>query len=129
MEFAEIDHEIHFLIKLPEHIKKLYRDREITLPILSPNELGEYTGNSKPMECQAIESILSGAKKDLKVQRSIARARRLVKAINSLDVDDRRSFIEYYTKGKKDCRPNVFEQVYLEFTKIREIKKQTIKGD
>lgn len=125
MEFAEINYEIHFLIKLPDYLKEKQQelnniDDYIKLPVMKLNELGELTGDCPPTEVQAlkISGIRTGIEKD--IERAIKKGQRLVNAINSLDEADKNRLIDYYLKGTNDDIKPLFKRLWELYTNERD---------
>lgn len=111
-----IDYEIHFLINLPDFIKDR-KDRiqqlydEIRGPVMSITETGFLTGNCPKTDSHAIQIAEAREANERRISRAIERCRRLVNAINSLDVDDIEKLKKYYADDETIEIQAIFERV------------------
>lgn len=129
MEIAELNAEIHFLIRLPDYLKEKQQEINdiydyIKHPVSSLNELGHLTMDCPPTHDQAIYIAEMRARIEKEMERAINRGRRLVKAINSLEETNKKRLIDYYTKGTKDDIQAIFKQLWAIYTKERDIENK-----
>lgn len=125
MEIAEVNVEIHFLIRLPDYLKEKQEeldsiDELIKLPVMKIDELGFLTIDCPTTHEQALYIYGKRAGIEKEMERAKNKAKRLVRAINSLDESDKRRLIDYYSNGKKGDVQAILRQINEVYTKEKE---------
>lgn len=122
MQLADIEYEIHFLIKLPKliatwrkEISQLYDNIGPTVQCV--DDLGELRQYGSPIESLAIEIADNRASLERRISKATNRGKRIVGAINSLSEVDRERLIHYYLNGRKGEVRDVFDKLKVSLHK------------
>lgn len=133
MNLAEVKNEIHFLVRLPQHVKHLkekiaFLYEDIGPPVYRVSEDGFLGAFGLSSHAQALYIADARSAIEKRIDRDISRGKRLVEAINSLCEEERRQLVDHFTKkADKDIQP-VLDKLSDAIT-TRMVEKKGVKVD